>query len=74
MNNRIAFEIKMTPDKLLEMLQYAKSAQEHMCEGQTFRLEVSYNVDFVFAGLKPFKSNVGSSRDSEMLRDLPVIQ
>lgn len=74
MNNRMAFEIKMTPEKLQEICQYVKNAQEHMMEGQTFRVEIFHNIDFVFHGLKPFKVPTGSSREPELLKDNSGLQ
>jgi hypothetical protein len=69
MNNRIAFEIEMTEERLTEMLQYVKNAKDHMVAGQTFRLEVDYNVDFVFKGLKSFRSEIYLKRETEEVLD-----
>ncbi len=56
MNARLAYEIKMTPEKLQEIYHYVTNARKHLIEGQVLRVEVSTNVDFVFQTLKPLHS------------------
>lgn len=65
MNTRMSYEVRMDVEKLQKMIQAVKNASEVMTEGQTFRIEVSYNVDFVFNGLKPFNVTTATSRESE---------
>jgi intracellular sulfur oxidation DsrE/DsrF family protein len=69
MNTRMAYEVKMDVEKLQQMIQAVKNASEAMTEGQTFRIEVAYNIDFIFTGLKPFSHPTAISRESEPLKD-----
>lgn len=64
MNNRIAFEIDMTPEKIEKVLTYIENAKKQMQDGQIFRLEISHNVDLVFKGLKQFKFGTSTNRES----------
>lgn len=64
MNNRVAFEIDMTPEKIEKVLTYIQNAKGVMTEGQTFRLEISHNVDLVFKGLKTTKFGTSISRET----------
>jgi hypothetical protein len=69
MNNRIAYEIEMTEERLQEMLKCVKNAKDHMVHGQTFRLEIAYNVDFVFKGLVSFKGEVFTRAETQTQLD-----
>jgi hypothetical protein len=65
MNNRVSFEIEMTPEKVTKILDCIQNAKGVMTEGQTFRLEISHNVDLVFKGLKNTKFGTAISRETE---------
>ena len=66
MNTRMAYEIKMSSEKLQQMLTVVKKASGHMTEGQVLRIEIAHNVDFVFHGLRPFASTTESRRETEI--------
>lgn len=65
MNTRMSYEIKMTTERLQQMIFAANSASKAMTEGQVLRIEVSHNVDFVFYNLKPFQVSTGATKESE---------
>jgi hypothetical protein len=64
MNTRVAFQVPMTIEKLQQMIQYAKAAQENMLVGQTLTIQVDHKIDFMFSDLKPFTQATAISRES----------
>jgi hypothetical protein len=66
LNTKMTYTVKMTKERLQQMIAAVDNAAEHMIQGQDLYVEVNHHITFKFEDLKPFSSSTAVSRESEV--------